>query len=325
MIYNSSSKQSTGKSNNSVLKLVSATCYNEKGRIIDLNIMNQTSFEIPYKYRNLVFNYAIPGNLPESYSINYKLDNDQWIDNGIAKSVTFNYLPLGKHELKARAVDESHNMLSEISYNVKILPPWYLKSYALLVYLFIATGIAYFIYVFNRLRLKKQKLAYLKKIKSDNTRQIIRMKNQHLHNEIQTKSVQLVNYTVLLRTKNEVLIRIKEILDKSMQFRSNGDKYTSQIYNIIAQNLSDKNHWKTFSSHFDEAHSNFLKKLKKEHEILTPPDLQLCAFLKMNLSSKEIASLLNISLRSVEVKRYRLRKKLDLGHDANLVEYIMST
>ena len=65
------------------------------------------------------------------------------------------------------------------------------------------------------------------------------------------------------------------------------------------------------------------KKLKQEFADLTPADLQLCAYLKMNLSSKEIASLLNITLRGVEIRRYRLRKKLHLDHNTNLVEFIM--
>jgi len=324
MIFDSSSEKSESGDTKLSLKLVNATCYNEKGQIIDLNILNFFSFEIPFKYRNLVFNFAIPGDLPESYSINYKLDSDEWIHNGISKSVTFNYLPWGNHELKMRAVDESLNVLSELSYNVKVLPPWYLKIYALIVYILIASVIVYFIIVFNRFRLKKQKLAYLKKIKSDNTRSIIRMKNQYLKTEVQNKSAELVNYTVLLRKKNEVLIRVKELLGKLIDLKENLDKKsTKQIYNIIDQNLSDKNDWKIFSAHFDGAHSKFLKKIKKDHPLLTPNDLQLCAFLKMNLSSKEIAALLNISSRSVEVKRYRLRKKLNLEHDDNLIEFLM--
>lgn len=324
MIYDSSSKKTETKDNKLPLKLVNANCYNEKGKIIDLNIMNDFSFQIPFKFRNLIFNYAIPGTLPELYSINYKFDNDEWILNEISKSVTFNYLPWGNHKLKVRAVDESLNVLSELSFNLRILPPWYLKNFALLVYLLIVVGVVYLIVLYNRFRLKKQKLVYLKKIKSENTRRIIRLKNQYLQTEVQSKSAELANYTVLLRKKNEVLIRIKELLDNiGKTYDHSNTKSKEQIYDIIDQNLSDKNDWKIFSAHFDEAHSNFLKKLKKEHTLLTPNDLQLCAFLKMNLTSKEIAALINISLRSVEVKRYRLRKKLNLEHDENLVEYLL--
>ncbi|MDP3352671.1 MAG: LuxR C-terminal-related transcriptional regulator, partial [Flavobacteriaceae bacterium] len=65
------------------------------------------------------------------------------------------------------------------------------------------------------------------------------------------------------------------------------------------------------------------KKVKKLHPSLTPHDLRLCAYLRLNLSSKEIAPLLNISIRSVEIKRYRLRKKMDLSHNLSLVSYIL--
>ena len=73
-----------------------------------------------------------------------------------------------------------------------------------------------------------------------------------------------------------------------------------------------------------ERKPDFLKKVKQAHAALTPNDLRLCAYLRLNLSSKEIAPLLNISVRSVEIKRYRLRKKMDLSHEQGLVEYILS-
>ena len=78
-----------------------------------------------------------------------------------------------------------------------------------------------------------------------------------------------------------------------------------------------------FEENFDQAHNNFFKRLKKEFPSLTPGDLRLCAYLHMNLTSKEIAPLLNISIRGVEIHRYRLRKKLGLSGDENLVEFIL--
>ena len=68
----------------------------------------------------------------------------------------------------------------------------------------------------------------------------------------------------------------------------------------------------------------FFKKIKSLHPALTSNDLRLCAYLRLNLTSKEIAPLLNISVRSVEIKRYRLRKKMDLTHEQGLVEYILA-
>ena len=69
---------------------------------------------------------------------------------------------------------------------------------------------------------------------------------------------------------------------------------------------------------------DFLKKIKAAHPSLTSNDLRLCAYLRLNLSSNEGAPVLNISVRSVEIKRYRLRKKMELSHEQGLVEYILA-
>ncbi len=81
--------------------------------------------------------------------------------------------------------------------------------------------------------------------------------------------------------------------------------------------------WEQFAVHFDHVHSNFLTKLKERIPNLSANDLKLCAYLKMNLSSKEIAQLMSITLRAVEVSRYRLRKKLEVSSDTNLFDYLI--
>ena len=68
---------------------------------------------------------------------------------------------------------------------------------------------------------------------------------------------------------------------------------------------------------------NELKKLKKKYPNLTPHDLRLTSYLQMNFTTKEIAKLLNISGRAVEISRYRLRRKLNPGHDKNLTEFLI--
>lgn len=79
-----------------------------------------------------------------------------------------------------------------------------------------------------------------------------------------------------------------------------------------------------FKDAFEMADGQFFKNLKEKHENLSPNDLKLCAYLRLNLSSKEVSQLINISPKSVEVKRYRLRKKLGLDNNENLANYIIS-
>ena len=88
--------------------------------------------------------------------------------------------------------------------------------------------------------------------------------------------------------------------------------------------MLNREDWEKFEIHFDQVHEDFLKKIRKKYPELTPKDLRLCAYLKMNLSSKEIAPILNISVRGVEISRYRLRKKMNLPRDANLNDFMMN-
>ena len=88
--------------------------------------------------------------------------------------------------------------------------------------------------------------------------------------------------------------------------------------------MTSEESWRIFEENFNEVHEDFLKRLKQQFPDLSPGDLKLAAYLRMNLSSKEISPLLFISVRSIENKRSRLRKKLNLKEEDNLVDFIIS-
>ena len=85
----------------------------------------------------------------------------------------------------------------------------------------------------------------------------------------------------------------------------------------------EEDDWQNFSFHFDQVHHNFIARIKEDYPVLSPTDLKLCAYLRLNLTTKEIAPLLNISPRGVEISRYRLRKKLNLDGDVNLNTFMI--
>ena len=92
----------------------------------------------------------------------------------------------------------------------------------------------------------------------------------------------------------------------------------------IKKNIEHDNNWRKFQENFDLVYENYLQRLAEEYPALTLNDKKLCAYLKMNLTSKEIAPLLNMSFRSVEMSRYRLRKKLDIDSEFNLTEFLQN-
>jgi DNA-binding CsgD family transcriptional regulator len=89
--------------------------------------------------------------------------------------------------------------------------------------------------------------------------------------------------------------------------------------NDIEKNDSN---WEKFAVHFDEVNNNFLKNLKLRFPKLTNNDLKVCAYLQLNLASKEISQLMNIGVRGVEISRYRLRKKLGLSTEQSLIDFL---
>jgi DNA-binding CsgD family transcriptional regulator len=122
---------------------------------------------------------------------------------------------------------------------------------------------------------------------------------------------------MLSSIKEELLTVIKRlnIPNLSYEFRS--------VFRMINDTEKSDDDWNRFALYFDQVHNNFLSILKNKYPQLSPTDLKLCAYLRLNLTSKEIAQLLNISLKGVEVSRYRLRKKLNLTTEINLHDFLI--
>jgi DNA-binding CsgD family transcriptional regulator len=156
----------------------------------------------------------------------------------------------------------------------------------------------------------------------ENEQKIMKIKNEQLIQDVDKKSKELAVSTMNLIKKTELLNIIKGDLKSSTDSSTN--RSIKAVISTINRNVNEENTWNVFKEAFDSADNNFLKKVKESHPALTPNDLRLCAYLRLNLSSKEIAPLLNISVRSIEIKRYRLRKKMNLPHEMGLVEYLLA-
>jgi DNA-binding CsgD family transcriptional regulator len=156
-------------------------------------------------------------------------------------------------------------------------------------------------------------------------KELIQLKNEKLESEINFKNAELASTAMNLVQKKEFLLKIKDELSK---INKSGKEQIelSELKKILKELSEEKNlndEWEQFSVHFNQVHSNFLLKLKSLYPDLTANELKLCAYLRMNLSSKEIAQLMSISTRGVEIGRYRLRKKLQIPSDTNLFRFLL--
>lgn len=307
---------------------------------ISINKLNEklTSFSITeegnfkYNENNVTFSYTVPEyNKYINAEYQYLLEGfqDEWSEWSAKPTVNFKNLPSGDYVFKVRARIASSTPENEAVYSFTIKKPWYATNLALLLYIML---LAYMLVYINKLyknyyQKQREKLIeennLLLEIKElENEQQLMKIRNEQLSQDVDAINKELAVSTMSLIKKDELLSVIKEDLKKTSD--ENSSRSIKSVISTITRNISEEDTWNVFKEAFDTADKDFLKKVKAAHPSLTPNDLRLCAYLRLNLSSKEIAPLLNISVRSVEIKRYRLRKKMDLSHEQGLVEYILS-
>jgi len=217
---------------------------------------------------------------------------------------------------------------------INILPPWYKASLGFTLYGVIVVLILIIIFVLHKRKIEKgqrllqqkfekEQKELLREKSLENEKRIVQLKNESLQNEVKLKSKQLANTAMALVKKNETLQEIKKEL---AQNKTNFDNHYSykKILKKVDGSIAHKDEWEVFEHNFNQVHDDFFKSLKAKHAELTPKDLKICAYVKMNLSTKEIAPLMNISIRGVETHRYRLKKKLNLENDISLTDYLLN-
>ena len=150
------------------------------------------------------------------------------------------------------------------------------------------------------------------------------MKSEKLQNELTYKSKELANATMMVINHEELLNKLKSEIQENIRIGRITRSHGSKLVKMIDSNLSGEDEWALFQENFDLIHENFFRKLTDQYPALTPSDLRLCALLRLNYSSKEIAKMLNLTLRGVEAARYRLRKKLNLNEEENLASFIIN-
>lgn len=220
-----------------------------------------------------------------------------------------------------------------------ILPPWYRTNIAYIIYVILFTCLIISIIYFVRYRISvkekrmikeqenemlSQKLEFQRKEQEKNLF-IEQLEREKLREEYNLKTQELTNLLMSEAGKNEILINIKEELKKistTSALTSEQKKIIAEIQSKIDTGMHTDKVLERAEKEFNILHNNFTHRLRKQYPALSNSEIMLCSYIKMNLSTKEIAPLMNISVRGVETLRYRLRKKLELGHDESLSSFI---
>ncbi|MDI9363315.1 MAG: triple tyrosine motif-containing protein [Flavobacterium sp.] len=285
------------------------------------------STSLHFEFSSTTYNYK--NNIKYSYLL--KGFNRNWSEWTSKTEKDYTNLPSGTYIFSIKSQDNLGNESAVVSYKFIILTPWYLSYYAYTFYsLFIFFGI-YQIYKWQKKKFalqqikfeeEQKKLIYIHQLEVEKSeKEIIELQNEKLANEVTYKTKKLADASMHLVERSDSLLKIKDELQQLFK-KTGGNHDVKKTIALINDIEKNNTHWNQFAVHFDEINNDFLKKLKNNHPNLTNVDLKICTYLQLNLSSKEIAQLMNISERGVELGRYRLRKKLNLSRKDTLTDFL---
>ncbi len=307
------------------------------------NSQNNQTFK--HNHNSLRFELIAPEYRNEGLvQYSYMLENydEAWSDYAFDNSKEYTQLPKGNYILKVRARNLLESKDAICNYYFTVLPAWYETTMAYISYgiLILLLFVALMIWINNRSKKGAREMEIQKEIEineqkkkfeaetTEKKKEIKELKNQQLHYELRHKSQELASSTMNVIRKNEMLQDIMDNLSKvSAEIKANHDadavlSRLNKMERSIKENIGNDNNWKRFEENFDLVYENYLKRLAESYPDLAVSDKKLCAYLKMDLSSKDIAQLMNMSIRSVEMSRYRLRKKMGIDREVNLGEFL---
>ncbi len=293
------------------LKLDNVTISHNDGshrKILDLD----SPLKWNYTSRLVQFCYTYPNfNEIGNKQFQYKLEGrDDLYRNMIGEQLDLSHLSEGRYVLQVRVINNSGQMLARTSTEFRILPPFYKTPLAYVIYVLLSISFISLVGFSIKHKVKAEKKE---------------LENRRLEAELNAQSREIASTTMNLINKNKILTDLKEEIEvqKNAMGSLYPDKYYRRIISEIDSQISSEEDWLLFQKNFDRVHGDFFKILKSRYPSLTDSDLRFCSYLCMNLSSKEIASMMNISLKGVEAARYRIRKKLALPSNISLSSFLM--
>lgn len=286
----------------------------------------------PFGYNNITFELAYP-----DYNYNYakikcKLEgyNQEWSAGTSDLSITYSNLPYGDYTFMAAIENNAGIEIASLSYPFHIKPPFYRSVWAIVVYLIL--GLSLFILLI-RIYIKREVVRKNKSIEIQRQKQkellekqeqlIIQLKNEQLEQELTYKSKELASATLDSIAQTDFLEELKKEIRAQQLSGTYTKRFFEKIIHMIDEKLTNENEWEVYQANFDRIHEKFFFKLKERYPDLTPGDLRMCALLRLNMPTKDMAKMLNLSIRGIEAARYRLRKKLNLHEGDNLVDFMI--
>ncbi len=291
--------------------------------------------KIPTTTNIIRFEFASPNLAPASDILySYKLPelDESWSEWSETPYKEYTHLKPGSYDFEVKSMDVYGREANKTTYSFTIIPKWYETNlaytfYALLILLLLWSVLKF---IKNIITVEKRKTLIAAK-KSERLLQLeiqelkLKQDKSLLEESLLSKSKELTNYTRQLIDKKHVFNEIQDDLKelKNLISKPTARQKVRTIFQKLHQHKIGEEYLKVYDVNFEKVNQHFFEKLLERNPKLTKRELRLCAFVKMNLSNKEIAPLMNISIRGVETARYRIRKKIDIQHESNFYSFLV--
>ncbi len=299
-----------------------------KQELFPLNYESAPELKASRNNVSITFTNSIYSREAHVYQTLLKGFEDEWSFPETTGQRTFTNLPAGEYRFWVRLKEKPQT--ETLLYSFSISTPWHQAWWAFGLYFLVLITVLLMALWLQKSHLDKQTAKLEQKQNEELERQrllaerrIMALENEKLESELMHKAHEIGSSALELSGKNRLLAELKAEIERIRSGSNVGKASFNRLLNLIDTNLKRRDDWKLFEANFNHINSAFYEQLSRQYSDLTNKDLRFCAFLKMNLTTKELASLLNMSVRSVELRRYRLRKRLNLNHEDNLVEFLI--
>ncbi|KXX72338.1 two-component regulator propeller domain-containing protein [Flammeovirga sp. SJP92] len=295
----------------------------DSASILNKSVLETETIELDYDQSVFNFNYcALNFTETERNQYAYKLSgfDTKWNYVGDRRIATYTNLDPGKYTFKVIA-SNNHGVWNKEGASINVIvnaPFWQSTWFRLLMFiLFLVT-----LYILQRVRIMNVKKQFaLESIQAE--REKIQIQNTTLEKELDSTKSELTNITISHLHKNQSLQQVKQKLEElATNLGSTEKRKIRTIVKEINKESDDHDYWDKFEHQFNKSHDNFLERFKAEYPDLSKRELRICAYLRMDLENQEIATLMNVSVRTLETSRYRIRKKIGLEKRKSLTKMI---
>ena len=287
--------------------------------------------ELRYAFNSLQFNFSSTMyDQQEQVEFSYMLEGleTKWSAWSNRSEKEYTNLPAGTYVFKVKSRNGMGNESEEQRFSFRVAPPWYAHPISYMLYVGLLLVFIFWLLGLQRKKLKERYRdeLHVRQLEIEKKeKEVIKLRNEKLEAELGFKDKELANLTMNIIQRGEVLRKIKDNVSQTMNRLEDkeGQQNFRQLIRLIRSAERTNDDWDKFNAHIHHANENFFLRLKEHHPDLTANELKLCALLRMNLLSKEIAQLMHVTVKAVEVSRYRLRKKLKIDSEINLYDYLM--